>query len=120
VSSVSDFFDGWNPTVEIREPFWLTRDERTLINDAIVHLVETTAVFPATRQHLDAVLTELGVAEARDHVAPTRSQIMRQAHGYTPDTIPIRMSAAESTAIASLPTLPTSIRARLSNSPANP
>lgn len=97
----------------IRTPHWLGMDDRRALAETIVDLARNTAVFPSVRRHLDAVLTELGVVEARDQVWPAKSEIVRRAHGYSADVLPIRMSSAERETVLAIPTLPAALRKRL-------
>lgn len=104
----------WDRAVtETREPFWLCEDERRTLRDTISAFSLTTTLFPRTRQDLDAVLTELGVAEAREQVWPDKSNIVRRTRGYTSDTLPIRMSEDELRAVLSIPSLPMALHQRL-------
>lgn len=97
----------------LRTPHWLGKDDRAALAETIVDLARATTIFPSVRAHLDAVLTELGVAEARDQVWPDKSEIVRLAHGYPADVLPIRMSGEEREAVLAIPTLPTALRKRL-------
>lgn len=96
-----------------RVPYWFTLDHRAALADAIVNLTATTTVFPTVREHLDAVLTELGVVEARDQIWPATAAVVRRATGYGPEVLPIRMSDDEVNAVLTLPLLPRSVRAAL-------
>ena len=111
---LSSLLEEWQiPLTPIRSPHWLAKHDRTLIAEAIVDLCQTTTVFPAVRARLDAVLTELGVAEARDQMWPQKAEIVRRSQGYASDVLPIRMSDDELTAVLSLPALPTDLLERL-------
>lgn len=104
----------WNDDVaEVRRPFWLNKKDRATLAESIIDLFAHTAIFPTMRADLDAVLTELGVAEARDQVWPEKAEIVRVAHGYTPDTLPIRMSDSELDAVLSISTLAPGLQQRL-------
>ena len=118
MSSAANLLQGWQELVpQIRVPHWLDQDDRTTLSDTITDLNQTTALFPTVREQLDAVLTELGVAEARDQVWPRKTELMRQAHGYPADVLPIRMSDEELQAVLAIPTLPTDLHHRLSGQP---
>lgn len=111
---LTDVIQGWgDPVSEIRIPYWLTKDDRAILAESIVDLIHSTTVFPTMRDHLDAVLTELGVAEARDQVWPTKTNIVRRAYGYSADVLPIRMSETERQMILSIPTLPKALYNKL-------
>lgn len=97
----------------IRTPHWLGRDDRRVLAETIVDLSRATTLFPSLRTNLDAVLIELGVVEARDQVWPDKSEIVRRAHGYSADVLPIRMSSEERDAVLAIPTLPRELRQRL-------
>lgn len=108
-------YTGWQDIVptQIRTPYWLGKDDRVSLSETIIDLFENTTVFPGVRTRLDAVLTELGVVEARDHVWPVKTEIVRRTHGYPADFLPIRMSDEERDAVLAIPTLPTALRQRL-------
>lgn len=96
-----------------RTPFWLTKPERVALSEAIATLISSTAMFPAVREELDAVLTELGVVEARDTVWPAKADIVRRASGFPSDVLPIRMSDSELDAVLALPNLPNTVHTAL-------
>lgn len=98
------------PMTVTRTAFWLAEDDRIALCETIIDVTTNTFMFPAVRAELDAVLTELGVVEARDKVWPGSAHIVRVASGYDPDVLPIRMSDSETDAVLALPTLPASVR----------
>lgn len=100
------------PTVT-RIPYWLATPERTSLAETLIEVLDTTSVFPAVRTVLEGVLTELGVAEARDRVWPDRTARVRATAGLPEDVLPIRMSRDELDAVFALPTLPSTVRAAL-------
>jgi hypothetical protein len=71
------------------------------------------AVHPVALIHLEDVLTELHVAAARDAVWPAPAARVRLATGWDADVLPVRLSAAEVSAVLSVRTLPAGLRARL-------
>lgn len=98
-------------TMEIvRAPYWLGYDQRTALAGSIEHLLDTCQVMPPLRTSLTAVLAELGVVAARDHVWPQSARIVRQITGYNDDVLPIRMSNDEHAAVLTLTTLTDSVR----------
>lgn len=117
MSSNATAWGDWEGTMtEVRIPHWLSKTDRTDLAEAIVDLCRSTTVFPTVRDRLDAVLIELGVAEARDQVWPHKAAIVRQAHGYAADVLPIRISDQELLAVLTLPALPPSLRQQLGGS----
>lgn len=101
------------PVTPTRLPCWLDPTDRQILAESIVELLTTTSTFPGLREAFDAVLTELGVAEARNHMWPERVQIARRAHGMDADVLPIRMSREERNAVLGLPQLPTTLRTKI-------
>lgn len=98
-----------------RIPYWLSQPDRVALAESIIALMDTATVLPRIRDRLDAVLTELGVVEARDKVWPTQSELVRRATGYAPDVLPIQMSREERDAVLALTGLPDTVRARLTD-----
>lgn len=99
----------------VRVPYWITQDDRRELAETICWLFGAVTVHPTTRTDLDAVLTELGVAEARDQVWPLKAHLVRKVQGYTDNVLPIRMSERERRAVLSIPILPDSLRSALTN-----
>lgn len=96
-----------------RTPMWLTADERADLTAAIENLLTVARVFPTTEKHLRAVLLELEVTSARDRLWPTQVATVRAVAGYSPDTVAVRLSADERTALATVPNLPAAVTAAL-------
>lgn len=103
-------------TDPVRHAYWLSRDDRSGLAEAIVTLQASAALFPATKRALDAILVELGVAEARDSMWPERAGLVRAVQGHPTDHLPIRMSDAERDAIMGISLLPDPVRNRLAPS----
>jgi hypothetical protein len=109
---------GWQIAVTpVRMAYWLNKEHRNALAESIIDLFTNTTPFPAVRARLDAVLTELGVAEARDQLWSDKTEIVRRAQGLASDVLPIRMSDEELDAVLALPTLPTALHARLAGYP---
>lgn len=94
----------------VRIPYWLASAERTDLARLIVSTLTASDVLPTLEAMLGGVLTELGVAEARDRVWPDRTSQVRAAAGLDLDVLPVRMSREEIEAVRSLPDLPVPVR----------
>ena len=101
------------PETTLRYPYWMGHEDRSALAESIVYLTSTVAMFPAARHALDAVLVELGVAEARNQMWPDRAQLSRSINGYPEDYLPIRMSEAERITVLGLSLIPDTVRDRL-------
>lgn len=101
------------PDTTLRHPYWLGREDRSAMAEAIVYLTSTVAMFPQARHALDAVLLELGVAEARNQMWPDRAELARSINGHPEDHLPIRMSEAERDTVLGLTLIPETVRDRL-------
>lgn len=102
------------PQVTPRQPFWLTHNQRTVLAEAIVTMTGSMLLPVGTRAHLEAVLTELGVAEARDVMWPVQTQQAREMARMPADALPVRMSREEVEAVTSMPTFPGALQGPLS------
>lgn len=98
------------PDAALRYPYWLSREDRSALAETIVYLTSTVAMFPAARTALDAVLLELGVAEARNQMWPDRVELARNVNGHPEDHLPIRMSEAERDTVLGLTLIPDTVR----------
>jgi hypothetical protein len=101
------------PGAEVLVPHWLAAAERTRLAAAVRAALGDPAVHPVVLIHLEDVLTELHVAAARDAVWPASAARVRLATGWDADVLPVRLSAAEVSAVLSVGTLPDELRARL-------
>ena len=102
-----------HPDATLRYPYWLGRDDRSALAETIIYLTSAVAMFPTARTSLDAVLVELGVAEARNQMWPDRAQLARTVHGHPADFLPIRMSETERDTVLGLTLIPDTVRDRL-------
>lgn len=94
-----------------RAPRWLGPQQRAQLAAVIRrYLHSPPPPAPPTASVLEAVLTELEVASARDHMWPHRTLIARIAAGHPNETVPIRISDSELTAVLSIPDLPGELR----------
>lgn len=101
------------PDTTLRYPYWLGREDRSALAETIAYLTTTVAMFPAARTALDAVMLELGVAEARNQMWPDRADLARAVSGHPEDYLPIRMSETERDTVLGLTLIPDSVRDRL-------
>jgi hypothetical protein len=99
---------------EVLVPHWLATPERLQLAVAVRSALAEPAVHPVAAIHLQDVLTELHVAAARDAVWPASAARVRLATGWDADVLPVRLSAAELTAVLALCPLPDVLRDRLS------
>lgn len=99
--------------VQVLVPHWLAAAERLQLATAVRAALGDPAVHPVAALHLGDVLTELHVAAARDAVWPASAARVRRATGWDADVLPVRLSAAELTAVLTLCTLPDGLRDRL-------
>lgn len=102
------------PHVDLRHPYWLSRTDRSDLAEAVLTLQRAVALFPSTKAALEAVVVELGVAEARDRMWPERAGLARAVHGYPQDHLPVRMSDTERDAVLGVTLISDSVRNRLS------
>ncbi len=98
---------------EVLVPHWLGSPERLQLAAAVRAALAGPAVHPVALIHLQDVLTELHVAAARDAVWPASAARVRLATGWDADVLPVRLSAAELTAVLALCPLPDGLRGRL-------
>lgn len=91
------------PQAAVRIPHWLTLAQRTELSETIASVLRQTVVLPTTRHTFEEVLTELGVAQARDVVWPEKTQQVRAAAHLADDVLPIRMSHHELSVVLTLP-----------------
>jgi hypothetical protein len=101
------------PVAGVLVPHWLAAAERTQLAAAVRAALGDPAVHPVALIHLEDVLTELHVAAARDAVWPASAARVRLATGWDADVLPVRLSAAEVSAVLSVSTLPAGLRTRL-------
>lgn len=94
------------PPPDLRTTRWLTCEARSDLAETIIDLTQRTVTLPHVSVALDNILTELGVAEARDQMWPDRAHVVRQAHGLPADALPVRFTATELELAAGLATLP--------------
>ena len=99
--------------MQVLVPHWLAAPERVQLADAVRVALADPAVHPVATLHLEDVLTELHVAAARDAVWPASAARVRLATGWDADVLPVRLSAAELTAVLALCTLSDGLRVRL-------
>lgn len=98
---------------EVLVPHWLASPERLQLATAVRAAMGEPDVHPVAVIHLQDVLTELHVAAARDAVWPASAERVRLATGWDADVLPVRLSAAELTAVLALCPLPEGLRGRL-------
>ncbi len=99
--------------MQVLVPHWLAAPERLQLADAVRAALGEPGVHPVATLHLEDVLTELHVAAARDAVWPASAARVRLATGWDADVLPVRLSAAELTAVLTRCTLPDVLRDRL-------
>lgn len=98
---------------EVLVPHWLGPPERLQLATAVQSALDDPAAHPVAAIHLQDVLTELHVAAAREAVWPASAARVRLATGWDADVLPVRLSAAELTAVLALCALPDGLRGRL-------
>ena len=82
-----------------RLPYWLAGEDRNALAGACRAALHGDAAGTHDAAALQDVLTELGVATARDSAWPASAPLLRRAAGWADDVVPIRMSTDEIAAV---------------------